>query len=178
MRPKTKPLPMIDVLIHSDGSSRSPDTKGGTKYPGGCAAVLTFPEDPRCPHLEHRVAVSGEKATTIGRMELLGLLVGIKYALHLSAPPLQAKDLNVMATTDSMYLVQAATGQSGRKKGLDLWRTFDTLGRRFGRFSIEFRPRNTLPEMIEADRVAGEARELLMSGHQSAVYSHTLPCMS
>ena len=134
--------------------------------------MITWPE----LQSEDRVVVAGEMETTIGRMELLGLVIGLRYLYWLHnetsgrendpgwAERMRPENLEVSAITDSKFLEMAATGQNGRKAALDLWKGFDQLGSRFGALTVEHRPRNTLPQMCEADRVAGLTRKRLISG--------------
>jgi hypothetical protein len=130
----TKPT-MIPVQIHLDGSNQSPTHRGGPKKPGGAAAVITWPEG----NGPDRVVVAGEMETTIGRMELLGLVAGLRYLYWLNREdPDRSPEENaewsrerrpenhkIAAITDSKFLEQSATGQIGRKAALDLWKEFD-----------------------------------------------------
>lgn len=115
---------------------------------------------------EHKIAASGEMETTIGRMEILGVICGLRYIDWISQEKqIDPKDIFVDMVVDSMFVYKAAIGLNQRKKNRDLWKEFDTFGFLFGGLSIEHRPRNTLFGMEEADRVAGEMRKALEAGN-------------
>lgn len=159
---------MKRVRICSDGSAQSPRTKGGSKEAGGCAAVVEWESS------EHEIVVacSGERATTIGRMELLGAITGMRYLHWLSGQPennLDLKDVHLDMIVDSMFVYKSATGAAGRGKNHDLWKEFDSLGGLFGGVAIDHRPRNTLRNMEEADRLAGKIRQAILAGQNDHV---------
>jgi ribonuclease HI len=154
---------MKEVRICSDGSAVSPRTRGGPKEDGGCAAVVEWASG----EFEIKVACSGERSTTIGRMELLGPITGMRYIHWLSRQPEHSFDLKEVSldlVVDSMFVYKSATGAAGRAKNQDLWQEFDALGQMFGNVAIDHRPRNTLRGMEEADRVAGMIRIAIRNG--------------
>lgn len=162
------------AVIYSDGSNEGPRFKGAEKHPGGCAAVVEFPETDVIPV---KVAVSGELKTLIGRMELMGLVTGLKYLYWVNkfAETLEDSErfkpgnIEVECITDSKYLEESAIGRNGRKSSKDLWRQFDSLGALFKRVTIEHRPRNTTRWMEEADRVAGWVRKEILAGNRQVI---------
>lgn len=152
---------VMDVTMYSDGSSRSPIKKGGGKREGACAAVVRWDGD----KFPTKVACSGEFTTSIGRMELLGVITGMRYIHWLaSRAGLSMKDIRLSAFVDSMFVFKAAVGACRRLSNHELWDMFDELGSLFGAVSIEHRPRNTLELMEEADRAAGMARRAIADG--------------
>lgn len=104
------------VTIYTDGSSR------GNPGPGGYGVVLIYGE--------HRRELSqGFRLTTNNRMEILGVIEGLKA--------LKKKNLHVTVYSDSQYVVKAikegwlkkwiATNFKGGKKNTDLWTTMHAL---------------------------------------------------
>lgn len=98
------------ILIYSDGSSR------GNPGPGGYGVILMYGT--------HRKELSkGYRHTTNNRMELMGVIEGIKAVKSTHIP--------IEIYTDSRYIVNAVTkgwlnkwmktGFAGGKKNKDLW---------------------------------------------------------
>ena len=98
------------ITIYTDGSSR------GNPGPGGFGTILMYGN--------HRKEISaGYRLTTNNRMELMGVLEGLKA--------LKRHDIPVTIFTDSQYIVNAInkgwlntwikTNFKGGKKNRDLW---------------------------------------------------------
>lgn len=109
---------MSEVYIYSDGSSR------GNPGPGGYGTILTFTDKDGIVH--EKELSGGFKNTTNNRMELLGVIEGLK---QLTRP------CEVVITSDSKYVTDAFNqhwvdgwqkanfrrGSKNEVKNIDLW---------------------------------------------------------
>ena len=109
---------MENILLYTDGASR------GNPGPGGYGVLLIWGN--------HRKELSqGYKFTTNNRMELLGVIEGIKA--------IKKKELPVTVFSDSQYVVNAVekgwlanwikTNFKGGKKNADLWKEYYELAK-------------------------------------------------
>ena len=130
------------VKIYSDGSSR--------RNPGisGYGTVLIYGE--------HRKEISeGFKLSTNNRMELLGVIAGLKA--------LKKENLNVEITTDSKYVVDSINkgwlfnwekDNFKNRKNADLWKNFLVEYRKHKIKMIWIKGHNNHPENERCDILA------------------------
>lgn len=141
------------IILYSDGSSR------GNPGPGGYGVILKYGS-------YVKELSQGFKLTTNNRMELLGVIEGLKA--------IKKRELPVKVYSDSSYVVKAVNegwlnswlskGLS-KKKNADLWSEYLSVSRNFS--SIEFfwiKGHAGHPENERCDALAVEAsfREDLM----------------
>lgn len=108
-----------NITIYTDGSSR------GNPGPGGYGVILI------AGSLRKELS-QGYKRTTNNRMELMGVIAGLKA--------LKKEGLNVTIYSDSQYIVRAVeegwlntwikTNFKGGKKNPDLWKEFYQLSKK------------------------------------------------
>jgi len=135
------------VEIFTDGSSQ------GNPGQGGYGIILKYGK--------HRKELSqGYRFTTNNRMELLAVIVGLES--------LKKDNLNIVITTDSMYVVNAVEKgwlfgwekkSFAKKKNPDLWKRFLKIYRKH---TVKFKwvkGHNAHPENERCDRLAVEAAE-------------------
>jgi ribonuclease HI len=136
------------IIIYSDGSSR------GNPGPGGYGVILMYGN--------HRKELSkGYRLTTNNRMELLGVIEGLKS--------IKSADKPVEIFTDSQYVVKAInegwlqkwlrTDFAGGKKNKDLWKTYAALASKF-RISFKWvKGHSTNPYNNRCDELATAAAD-------------------
>lgn len=91
------------------------------------------------------------ESETNQRAEMLAALYALEYVkanFHSSV---------VKLVSDSQYLVNTMLGIWKRKANLDLWIQLDDVDAEFEYVEWEWRPRNSLPHMAQADHLAKEA---------------------
>ena len=136
------------ILLYTDGSSR------GNPGPGGYGVVLKYGS--------YRKELSqGFRLTTNNRMELLGVIEGLKA--------IKKRDIPVKIYSDSSYVVNAVNNgwlkswvskDLSKKKNSDLWGLFLNVSQTFS--SLEFiwiKGHAGHPENERCDRLAVEASQ-------------------
>ena len=94
--------------IYTDGSCI------GNPGPGGWAFVIL--KNNNCPHEWH--VSGGEINTTNNRMELMAVIQSLEFTYY---------DKEYIIFSDSMYVINCASGKWARKKNLDLWKEYDKI---------------------------------------------------
>ena len=136
------------ILLYTDGSSR------GNPGPGGYGVVLKYGS--------YRKELSqGFRLTTNNRMELLGVIEGLKA--------IKKREIPVKIYSDSSYVVNAVNNgwlkswvskDLSKKKNSDLWGLFLNVSQTFS--SLEFiwiKGHAGHPENEKCDRLAVEASQ-------------------
>ena len=136
------------ILLYTDGSSR------GNPGPGGYGVVLKYSS--------YRKELSqGFRLTTNNRMELLGVIEGLKA--------IKKREIPVKIYSDSSYVVNAVNNgwlkswvskDLSKKKNSDLWGLFLNVSQTFS--SLEFiwiKGHAGHPENERCDRLAVEASQ-------------------
>ena len=136
------------ILLYTDGSSR------GNPGPGGYGVVLKYGS--------YRKELSqGVRLTTNNRMELLGVIEGLKA--------IKKREIPVKIYSDSSYVVNAVNNgwlkswvskDLSKKKNSDLWGLFLNVSQTFS--SLEFiwiKGHAGHPENERCDRLAVEASQ-------------------
>lgn len=136
------------ILLYTDGSSR------GNPGPGGYGVVLKYGS--------YRKELSqGFRLTTNNRMELLGVIEGLKA--------IKKREIPVKIYSDSSYVVNAVNNgwlkswvskDLSKKKNSDLWSLFLNVSQTFS--SLEFiwiKGHAGHPENERCDRLAVEASQ-------------------
>ena len=136
------------ILLYTDGSSR------GNPGPGGYGVVLKYGS--------YRKELSqGFRLTTNNRMELLGVIEGLKA--------IKKREIPVKIYSDSSYVVNAVNNgwlkswvskDLSKKKNSDLWGLFLNVSQTFS--SLEFiwiKGHAGYPENERCDRLAVEASQ-------------------
>lgn len=136
------------ILLYTDGSSR------GNPGPGGYGVVLKYGS--------YRKELSqGFRLTTNNRMELLGVIEGLKA--------IKKREIPVKIYSDSSYVVNAVNNgwlkswvskDLSKKKNSDLWGLFLNVSQTFS--SLEFiwiKGHTGHPENERCDRLAVEASQ-------------------
>ena len=136
------------ILLYTDGSSR------GNPGPGGYGVVLKYGS--------YRKELSqGFRLTTNNRMELLGVIEGLKA--------IKKREIPVKIYSDSSYVVNAVNNgwlkswvskDLSKKKNSDLWGLFLNVSQTFS--SLEFiwiKGHAGQPENEKCDRLAVEASQ-------------------
>ena len=136
------------ILLYTDGSSR------GNPGPGGYGVVLKYGS--------YRKELSqGFRLTTNNRMELLGVIEGLKA--------IKKREIPVKIYSDSSYVVNAVNNgwlkswvskDLSKKKNSDLWGLFLNVSQTFS--SLEFiwiKGHAGHPENERCDRIAVEASQ-------------------
>ena len=136
------------ILLYTDGSSR------GNPGPGGYGVVLKY-------GLYRKELSQGFRLTTNNRMELLGVIEGLKA--------IKKREIPVKIYSDSSYVVNAVNNgwlkswvskDLSKKKNSDLWGLFLNVSQTFS--SLEFiwiKGHAGHPENERCDRLAVEASQ-------------------
>lgn len=107
----------------------------------------------------------------IGGMEIRGVIAALESIVrYMENLPFKFQGVKpeVRVLTDSMYVVNCATGRARRTANRPEWRRFDELASLFT-LRIQHTNRNTLPQQALCDQIAGDMRKAAESVQTTAL---------